>query len=75
LWVASNDSQLSSDNIASLGAAPKVWHTQDWVDGNLFRDANQALRVGLEYSWTRQTYADNTDATNHRVQFSAFYIF
>jgi hypothetical protein len=75
LWIASNYSHLSSDNIASLGAATKVWHTQDWADANFFWDANPALRFGLEYSWTRQTYADNTDATNHRVQFSAFYIF
>jgi hypothetical protein len=34
-----------------------------------------AVRLGLEYAYFSQRYVDNVNATNHRVQFSAWYPF
>jgi hypothetical protein len=47
----------------------------DWADANLFWDAIAGLRLGLEYSWTRDTANSGVEATNHRIQGSIFYIF
>lgn len=76
LWVSANYSQMHSGNIASYGADPtKVFKDSNWVDGNLFWDANGAARFGLEYAHFQQKYADDKKANNDRVQLSAFYIF
>jgi hypothetical protein len=42
---------------------------------NLFWDITPAVRVGAEYSFFYQQYNDDVEATNHRFQFSAFYLF
>ena len=50
--------------------------TNEWfADGNLFFDATPAVRLGFEYAWFRDSFADGTFAVNHRVQLSAFYLF
>ena len=75
IWVAGNYSHMSSGNAADLGTATKVFDKSDWFDANLFVDATPAVRFGLEFAQFRQTYVDNTSATDNRFQFSAFYIF
>jgi len=75
IFVSSNYSFMQSDNAAANGRAAAVFKESKWADGNLFFDLNAAVRLGLEYSWFNQTYADGTDTTNHRVQLSGFYIF
>jgi hypothetical protein len=62
--------QATGSNVKS-----KLFNKSDFADGNLFVDATQSIRFGLEYAWFRQTYLDGTKGTNHRVQFSGFYIF
>ena len=52
-----------------------MFDKSDWVDGNLFVDANAAVRFGLEYAYFHQNFLDGSTGKNSRVQFSAFYIF
>jgi len=79
VWVSANYAHLSSNNIGALGGTAatnaKIFDRSDFADGNLFIDATQAIRFGLEYAWFRQTYLDGVKGSNSRVQFSAFYIF
>src|SRR5262249_41663838 len=75
VWVSANVSHMESDNAAANGKAAAVFKESNWADGNLFWDVNDAVRLGLEYAWFNQTYADGSDTSNHRVQLSAFYIF
>ncbi len=75
VWVSANVSHMKSSNIDSWGDPSKVFTESLWADGNLFWDVDGALRVGAEYAYFRQKYADGQDAKNHRLQFSAFYIF
>jgi hypothetical protein len=75
LWLAANYAHLSSDNADQFGAAAKIFTKSDFFDANIFWDITPAVRFGLEYALFKQTYADDADATNHRVQFSMFYIF
>lgn len=75
VWVSANASHLSSANADLFGAAMKVFTRQLWWDTNLFVDVTPAVRFGVEYSRTKQTYADATDAINSRVQLSGFLIF
>lgn len=75
LWISGNFSQMYSANAASFGPASGVFNHSWWADGNIFYDLTPAVRFGLEYAYFSQTFVDNVNATNHRVQFSAWYIF
>ena len=74
-WVSANYSHMDSKNSSSHGAATKVRFKEDWADVNLFGDVTPAVRLGLEYAWFRDQYVDGNAPVNHRVQFSAFYLF
>jgi len=78
MWVAGNYAHLNSPNIAELmtmANASKLFNKVDWIDANYFVDASASIRFGVEYAYYHQTYLDNVKTTNHRVQFSGFYIF
>ncbi len=75
VWLAANYSHMNSNNADQFGAATKIFNKSDFVDGNIFLDVTPAVRFGLEYGLFKQTYVDGTDATNHRVQLSAYFIF
>jgi hypothetical protein len=75
VWVSTNFSHMRSSNIASWGDPSKVFTESLWADANLFWDIDGAMRLGAEYAYFRQKYADGEIAKNHRVQLSAFYIF
>ncbi len=74
---------LATPSLATtlVGAKPASIVTQSqYVDAVLFWDATPAIRFALGYAFTRQIYASSTPdmadvATNHRVHFSAFYLF
>ena len=75
-WISGNYSHMKSSNAADyVSDKTKVFTKSDWADGNIFWDATGPLRFGVEYAYFHQTYADDKAAKNHRVQFSAFYIF
>jgi hypothetical protein len=80
VWLAVNYSAMQSDNIDEgiTGAGLlRLTKKSMFADGNLFWDATPAVRIGLEYAFTQNTFADAaaTKAKNHRGQLSFFYIF
>jgi hypothetical protein len=82
MWISGNYSHMSSSDIKNIvvgttgsNVNSKIFDKSDFADGNLFVDATQSIRFGLEYAWFRQTYLDGVKGTNHRVQLSAFYLF
>ena len=74
-WVTANYSQLASRNAQDLGVPTRVFTFSRWFDANLFCEVTPAVRLGLEYAWFGQTYADGAQTQNHRAQLSAFYLF
>jgi hypothetical protein len=75
LWTSLNYSRSDSNNTTLHGPGKAVRKGEDFVDANLFGDITAAFRVGVEYAWFQDHYGDGVDATNHRFQLSAFYIF
>jgi hypothetical protein len=88
LWVAGNFSRSASANAKNLlgtaaGAAGmalttaqgKVRDHEEWWDANILGEPYPGVRFGLEYAHFLDTYVDGVQATNHRVQFSGFYVF
>lgn len=75
VWVSGNFSRSNSDNTRLHGASSKVRDTELWSDANIFWDVTSAVRLGFEYAWFQDHYVDGVEATNHRAQFSAFYLF
>jgi hypothetical protein len=75
VWVSANFSQMKSTNIDAWGDRGKVFTDSLWADANVFWDIDGALRVGAEYAYFHQKYADGQAAKNSRVQLSGFYIF
>ena len=74
-WVSGNYSHMESSNSKYHGSPKSVRSSLDWADANIFADVTPSVRLGLEYAWFHDTYVDGVSADNHRVQFSAFYIF
>ena len=76
MFITANYSHMHSSDISALGAtSSKLFDTSYWADGNLFVDANAAVRFGLEYAYFHQSFLDGSTGKNSRIQFSAFYIF
>jgi hypothetical protein len=77
VWIAANFAQMKSGNIASLVAAPGagVFKKVQWYDANLFWNVVPSTRFGLEYAFWKDTFGDGSTASNHRVQFSGYFMF
>jgi hypothetical protein len=76
VWVSANYSNMYSNNIQLYGNPASIFYSSNWADANVFWDATNAIRFGVEYAWFRQTrVANNDQATDNRVQFSAYYLF
>jgi len=76
VWVSGNYSHMHSANAHAFANAKNTpWDTSDWFDINLFCDVTPAVRFGLTFDRFAQTYIDKVDATNYRMQFSAWYLF
>jgi hypothetical protein len=55
--------------------AGTIRSTLNFFDILVMGDVTPAVRLGLEYAYYTDKYADGVSGTNHRVQGSAFYIF
>jgi hypothetical protein len=75
VWVSANYANIYSTNIAQYANPANVFQRAQFADGNIFWDATNAVRFGLEYAWFFQNRPNGDTATNNRVQFSAFYLF
>ena len=75
-WVSANYSRIKTSNLTDWGAAPaKSLAHEDWWDVNVFGDIATAVRVGVELSQFKDTFADGSTAKNNRAQGSAFFLF
>ena len=83
MWISANISHIESPNLDKLastvhGGSVKpggLLNSIDWGDVNLFADVTDAVRLGAEWALFDDTYNDGQHTQNHRVQFSAWYIF
>jgi hypothetical protein len=75
VWVSANYANIYSTNIAQYANPASVFQRGQFADGNVFWDATNAVRFGLEYAWFFQNRPNGNTATDNRVQFSAFYLF
>jgi hypothetical protein len=78
VFISVNYSGMKSDNAASYVATAgqaKIFNKSYWADVNLFADVTSAVRLGAEYAYFHQTYADGVAAKNTRLQFSGLYLF
>ncbi|HET7540930.1 MAG TPA: hypothetical protein VFK05_13700 [Polyangiaceae bacterium] len=78
VWLSANYSAMKSNNAASYTNAAglsKIFDKSYWLDANVFCDVTAAVRLGAEYAYFHQTYADGVAAKNTRLQFSGFYLF
>jgi hypothetical protein len=75
--LAANYSQGDSNKMQDLyGSTSKtIFKSAKYVDTTLFWDVTPAARLGLGYQLTMQTFADNTNARNHRFELTGLYFF
>lgn len=74
-WVAANWAQNISPNVGELGARDKVYVASRLGDVSLWWNVLGALRLGVEYAYQWQRYADAVEAHEHRGTFAAFFLF
>ncbi len=60
---------------AATTNAAKIRDALNWFDVCLMGDLTPAVRLGVEYAYSTDKYADGESGVNHRVQASAFYVF
>jgi hypothetical protein len=75
VWLAATYSHLSSGNIADFGQPQAVFTVANWVAATVFWDATESVRIGAEYTWYGQKYADDVNAHNQRGHLIALYLF
>jgi hypothetical protein len=81
-WISANYSNIGSNNLKNLAQNSEVGlktssvrDNETFYDGNIFWDATDAVRLGIEAAMFQDKYADGQQPQNFRTQFSAFYIF
>jgi hypothetical protein len=76
LFVSANYSHMVSPNTRDyFPSSSAVTSSFDWWDVTLMGDLTDAVRMGVEYAYTRDTYLDGVHAGNQRGQFTAWYIY
>jgi hypothetical protein len=80
VWISGNLSQIKSNNIADLvaqtdAAKSKVYTKAMYWDVNVFADVYGPVRVAFGYAQYKQTYLDDQEAKNSRLNFNAYYLF
>jgi hypothetical protein len=74
VWLSAMYSRSWSPSTTSWGTG-KSRKSLDYVSGALFADPLPAVRIGLEYAYSLDTYVDDVTATNHRVNLAVYYLF
>jgi hypothetical protein len=76
VWLSVNYSHLTSGNIDDYGAnLATIFTSMRWNDVCLFWAATPAVRVGAEYAYYKQTFADDSSRGTARFQLSGLYLF
>jgi len=76
--LAANYSHGTSVNMPRLigpSAAKQVYKQSRYFDANVFFDITPAVRTGLSYQLTMQTFVDDATARNHRWMLGVYYFF
>jgi hypothetical protein len=76
--VSGNYTQGSNDRVTEENgyvALRTAYHKSRYVDGNLFADITPAVRMGLSFQYSEQTFADDVTATNERIKLSLYSFF
>jgi len=67
---------LQSDNSSHFGAAASTLGDSKYLSAGIFGDfAGGSVRLGLETTYTRQAFNNDTWRSNNGGQFSMWYIF
>ncbi len=75
LWISGNYGNVSSNNASLHPNGAFARRSEERYDANVFADVTPAVRLGLSYVYYLDHYSDGVDASNHRLQFSAFFLF
>jgi hypothetical protein len=88
MWISGNYANVTSPNAPSLvtvspatmasaatSNAASVRDALNWFDANIMGDLTPAVRLGIEYAYSNDRYADGVAGKNHRAQGSAFFMF
>lgn len=76
--ISGNYTQGSNDRVTEengYGALRTAYHESRYIDGNLFADITPAIRAGLSFQYSEQTFADDVTATNERIKLSLYSFF
>ncbi|WP_437739589.1 hypothetical protein WME73_28675 [Sorangium sp. So ce302] len=76
--ISGNYTQGSNDRVTEengYGALRTAYHKSRYIDGNLFADITPAIRAGLSFQYSEQTFADDVTATNERIKLSLYSFF
>jgi hypothetical protein len=74
--LAGTYTQGDSDNMTDLFPHNKnVFKKSQYGDAAIFFDLTPAMRYGLGYQYTKQTFCDDATAQNHRFEALALYFF
>ncbi|WP_437791047.1 hypothetical protein [Sorangium sp. So ce693] len=76
--ISGNYTQGSNDRVTEengYGALRTAFHKSRYIDGNLFADITPAIRAGLSFQYSEQTFADDVTATNERIKLSLYSFF
>jgi len=88
MWLSANYANVSSPNAPGLvtttaatatakatSNAATIRNALNWFDVLVMGDITPAVRLGVEYAYSADRYADSQTGVNHRVQGSAYFIF
>jgi hypothetical protein len=76
VWLSFNYSNIASNNLKNgFGSPAKVRDNLTWYDANIFWQATESYRLGIEAAMFQDKYVDGTTAQNIRGQFSNYFIF
>ncbi|WP_437730437.1 hypothetical protein [Sorangium sp. So ce1335] len=67
-----NDRVTAENGYAALRTA---YRESRYIDGNVFIDITPALRTGLSFQYSEQTFADDVTATNERLELALYSFF
>jgi hypothetical protein len=88
MWLSGNYANVTSPNAPGLvtttaatatakatSNASSIRDALNWFDVCVMGDLTPAVRLGLEYAYSTDKYADGQSGVDHRVQASAYYMF
>ncbi|WP_437954657.1 hypothetical protein WME76_24135 [Sorangium sp. So ce119] len=76
--ISGNYTQGWNDRVTEengYGALRTAYHESRYIDGNVFIDVTPAVRTGLSFQHSEQTFADGVTATNERLELAIYSFF